>query len=71
MVIWALVRRPLIAMALVGVVATLLLTGTTINIQSVMGIVMLVGIVVNNAIVLVDAVNLLRERGMAVTDAVV
>jgi HAE1 family hydrophobic/amphiphilic exporter-1 len=55
----------------VGVVATLLLTGTTINIQSVMGIVMLVGIVVNNAIVLVDAVNLLRERGMGVTDAVV
>jgi HAE1 family hydrophobic/amphiphilic exporter-1 len=60
-----------VPMALVGVVATLLLTGTTINIQSVMGIVMLVGIVVNNAIVLVDAVNLLRERGMSVTDAVV
>jgi HAE1 family hydrophobic/amphiphilic exporter-1 len=60
-----------VPMALVGVVATLLLTGTTINIQSVMGIVMLVGIVVNNAIVLVDAVNLLRERGMAVAEAVV
>ena len=50
---------PLIVMtsvpvALVGVVPALLLTGTTLNVQSVMGLVMLVGIVVNNAIVLVD-----------------
>jgi HAE1 family hydrophobic/amphiphilic exporter-1 len=68
---------PLIVMlsvpvALVGVVPALLLTGTTLNIQSVMGLVMLIGIVVNNAIVLVDAVNLLRrERGMDVASAVV
>ncbi len=61
-----------VPVALVGVVPALLLTGTTLNIQSVMGLVMLVGIVVNNAIVLVDAVNLLRrERGMAVAAAVV
>jgi HAE1 family hydrophobic/amphiphilic exporter-1 len=61
-----------VPMALVGVVPTLLLTGTTLNIQSIMGLVMLVGIVVNNAIVLVDAVNLLRrERRMSVPDAVV
>ncbi len=59
-------------MALVGVVPTLLLTGTTLNIQSVMGLVMLIGIVVNNAIVLVDAVNMLRrERRMEVAEAVV
>jgi len=68
---------PLIVMlsvpvALIGVVPALLLTGTTLNIQSVMGLVMLVGIVVNNAIVLVDAVNLLRrERRMGTADAVV
>ncbi len=68
---------PLIVMlsvpvALVGVVPVLLLTGTTLNIQSVMGLVMLIGIVVNNAIVLVDAINLLRrDYGMAVIDAVV
>jgi HAE1 family hydrophobic/amphiphilic exporter-1 len=67
---------PLIVMlsvpvALVGVVPALILTGTTLNIQSIMGLVMLVGIVVNNAIVLVDAVNLLRrERRMAAADAV-
>ncbi len=61
-----------VPMILVGVVPTLLLTGTTLNIQSVMGLVMLIGIVVNNAIVLVDAFNLLRrERHMGVVDAVI
>jgi HAE1 family hydrophobic/amphiphilic exporter-1 len=61
-----------VPMALVGVVPTLLLTGTTLNIQSVMGLVMLVGIVVNNAIVLVDGINLLRrERRLSVPEAVV
>lgn len=60
-----------VPMALVGVVPTLLLTGTTLNIQSVMGLVMLIGIVVNNAIVLVDTINLLRrDRRMGAVDAV-
>lgn len=67
---------PLIVMfsvpvAIVGVIPTMLLTGTTMNMQSVMGMVMLVGIVVNNAIVLVDYINLLRrEQGMNLQDAV-
>ncbi len=61
-----------VPVALIGVVPTLLLTGTTLNLQSVMGLVMLVGIVVNNAIVLVDAVNLLRrEKKMSAREAVV
>ena len=61
-----------VPLVLIGVVPTLLLTGTTLNIQSVMGLVMLIGIVVNNAIVLVDAFNLLRrEHGMGVAEAVV
>ena len=61
-----------VPMAIVGVVPTLLLTGTTFNVQSAMGLVMLIGIVVNNAIVLVDYINLLRrERGMNVHDAVI
>jgi HAE1 family hydrophobic/amphiphilic exporter-1 len=60
-----------VPLAIVGVVPTLLLTGTTLNVQSLMGIVMLVGIVVNNAIVLVDYINLMRrERGLDVTTAV-
>lgn len=60
-----------VPLALVGVVPTLLLTGTSINIQSLMGIVMLIGIVVNNAIVLVDYINLLRrENGLGILEAV-
>ncbi|HKK69725.1 MAG TPA: efflux RND transporter permease subunit [Candidatus Krumholzibacteria bacterium] len=60
-----------VPMALVGVVPTLLLTGTSLNVQSLMGIVMLIGIVVNNAIVLVDYINLMRrEQELGVRDAV-
>ncbi len=68
---------PLIVMfavpvAVVGIVPTMLLTNTTLNMQSIMGIIMLIGIVVNNAIVLVDYINLMRrDRGMKVFDAVV
>jgi HAE1 family hydrophobic/amphiphilic exporter-1 len=59
-----------VPLAAIGVVPVMLLTGTTLNVQSVMGIVMLVGIVVNNAIVLVDYVNLKRrEDGMDVRAA--
>ena len=61
-----------VPVALVGVIPTMLLTGTTLNMQSIMGMVMLVGIVVNNAIVLVDYLNLLRrERGMPLREAAV
>ncbi len=61
-----------VPLAVIGVVPTLLLTGTTLNIQSLMGVIMLIGIVVNNAIVLVDYINLMRrEKGMSVVDAVI
>ncbi len=60
-----------IPVAAIGVILMLLLTGTTFNIQSFMGCIMLTGIVVNNAIVLVDYINLMRrERGMLVRQAV-
>ncbi len=60
-----------VPLVLIGVLPTLVLTGTTINIQSVMGFVMLIGIVVNNAIVLVDYINLMRrEREMDLLPAV-
>lgn len=51
-----------IPMALIGVLLTLWVTGTTFNIQSYIGMVMLTGIVVNNAIVLVDYTNLMRRK---------
>lgn len=61
-----------VPLAIIGVVPMLLLTGTTINMQSLMGVIMLIGIVVNNAIVLVDYINLMRrERGMDVRQAVI
>lgn len=60
-----------VPLIVIGVVPTMLLTGTTFNIQSLMGVVMLIGIVVNNAIVLVDYINLLlREHKMPVEQAV-
>ena len=61
-----------VPVALVGVVPTLLLTGTTLNVQSIMGMVMLIGIVVNNAIVLVDYLNLKRrEEGLPIREAAI
>jgi len=60
-----------IPLALVGVVAGLLLTNTTISVIVLIGTVMLVGIVVNNAIVLIDTINRYRRLGMDKADAVV
>lgn len=61
-----------VPLAMIGVIPALLLTGTTLNIQSFMGMVMLIGIVVNNAIVLVDYINLMRrEKNLPVFEAVV
>jgi len=51
-----------VPLAFIGVVLMLFLTRTTFNIQSFIGCIMLGGIVVNNAILLVDHTNLLRRR---------
>ncbi len=51
-----------IPMALIGVVFTMILTGTIFSMQAFIGCIMLAGIVVNNAIILVDYTNLLRRR---------
>jgi HAE1 family hydrophobic/amphiphilic exporter-1 len=53
----------------VGVVAALAMTGNTISVVAIIGAVMLAGIVVNNAIVLIDAVNQRRRAGMALVEA--
>ncbi len=55
---------------LVGVIFTLAFTGTTLNIQSLMGIVMLQGMVVSNSILIVDFANVLRGEGRGVVEAV-
>ena len=68
-------RDPIVVMAsvpvaAVGVLVILLLTGTTLNLQSFIGCIMLGGIVVNNAILLVDQAGQLVRSGMPVGDAV-
>jgi HAE1 family hydrophobic/amphiphilic exporter-1 len=69
-------RDPFIIMfsvpvAAIGVVLSLLLTGTSFSMQAYIGIIMLAGIVVSNAILLVDYINTLRRRdGMELRDAV-
>jgi HAE1 family hydrophobic/amphiphilic exporter-1 len=68
-------RDPLVVMgsvplAAVGVLLILFLTRTTFNLQSFIGCIMLGGIVVNNAILLVDQAGQLRRAGSGVLDAV-
>jgi HAE1 family hydrophobic/amphiphilic exporter-1 len=68
--------QPLIIMAsvpftVIGVTAGLLIFGSTLSIVAFMGLIALAGIVVNNAIVLVDYINLIRKRdGKSITDAI-
>ncbi len=54
-----------------GVLLALFITGTNLNVMSMLGGIMLIGIVVKNGIVLIDYTMLCRERGMAVLNAVV
>jgi multidrug efflux pump subunit AcrB len=55
---------------LTGVLVTLWLTDTTLNVMSLMGVVMLTGIAVSNSILIVEFTRVLRERGMSVREAV-
>jgi HAE1 family hydrophobic/amphiphilic exporter-1 len=59
-----------IPLALIGAVLALFITGTTVNIVAFIGVIMLAGIVVNNAIVLVDLINQLRAQGKERIDAI-
>jgi HAE1 family hydrophobic/amphiphilic exporter-1 len=56
-------------LALIGVFLALFVTGTTMNIASMMAIIMLLGIVVNNAILLLDYTNQLRRGGSSIRNA--
>jgi HAE1 family hydrophobic/amphiphilic exporter-1 len=60
-----------IPFAFSGVILAHLVTGITMSVISMVGGVMLVGIVVKNAIVLVDFINLMRERGLELTEAII
>ena len=56
--------------ALSGVILALWMTGVSLDMIGALGIVLLVGIVVKNGIVLVDYINLMRERGMELNEAI-
>ena len=58
-------------LALIGVLASLAITGRTLGLPAMMGVLLLIGIVVTNAIVLIAFVQQLRERGMGVHEALV
>jgi len=53
-----------------GVILGFVLTGTTLSVITFLGMVMLMGIVVNNAIVLISYINILRARGLSMLEAV-
>ena len=69
-------RQPLVILfavpfALVGVVAGLWATGTSVSVIVLIGGIVLAGVVVNNAIVLVDYANRLRDRGLSTVEALI
>lgn len=59
-----------VPLAMVGAVLALKLTGSTLSVVVFIGLIMLVGIVVKNAIILIDRVNQLREEGLAKREAI-
>ena len=69
-------RQPLLLLvsvpfAATGAIALQVVSGVPLGVPSLIGVLMLIGIVVTNAIVLIDLVNQYRERGMKVGDAIV
>ena len=60
-----------IPLSFIGVIMIYALTGTQLNVVTIMGMLVLVGTIVNNGIVLVDYTNLLRKRGMELEEACV
>ncbi|HEX3147753.1 MAG TPA: efflux RND transporter permease subunit [Gemmataceae bacterium] len=60
-----------VPLGIIGVLVTLFLTGTTLNVQSEMGVIFLVGIVVANGVLMVDFANKLRNEGMPVREAAI
>jgi len=69
--IYPLIVMGTIPLAFTGGFLALLITGGSLNIVSIMGMVILVGIVVNNGIVLIDYINQLRDQGRTIKEAMI
>ena len=59
-----------VPLSLIGVIAALFVTQTSVNVVALLGVIMLGGIVVNNGIVLIDYINILRAKGVPVFESV-
>ena len=59
-----------VPLSLIGVILGLFITGTQLSMFVMIGIIMLMGIVVNNAIVLIDYIELLRNKGIEMREAI-
>ncbi len=59
-----------IPLALVGAILALFITNSTISVVVFIGLILLAGIVVNNAIILIDLINQMREKGMEKLEAI-
>ena len=57
--------------AFVGAIWVFFILGMSLNIMAIIGIILLVGIAVNDSIILVDAINQLKQEGMALTEAII
>ncbi|MFC2113526.1 efflux RND transporter permease subunit, partial [Bacteroidota bacterium] len=60
-----------VPLAVVGAIAVFYVQGKALNIMAVIGIIMLVGIAVNDSIILVDAINQFRKAGMKLKEAII
>ncbi|MDR2702360.1 MAG: efflux RND transporter permease subunit [Spirochaetaceae bacterium] len=60
-----------IPLSMIGIVLIYIITGTIFNILTAVGLLVLLGVIVNNGIILVDYTNLLRKRGLGLIDACV
>ena len=60
-----------VPLSIIGVALALFITGTSVNVVALLGVIMLGGIVVNNGIVLIDYLNLLQSQGKSVEEAVI
>ncbi len=60
-----------VPMGFIGVIWALFLTGNTLSVISFIGIIMMVGIVVSNAIILIDYINRLRKEGMGLEESII
>ncbi len=68
--VWPMVVMFSIPLAIIGALVALALTGKTLSMFTILGIIMLIGLVGKNAILLVDFINKFRAEGMALSDAI-